>query len=226
MSAIAIIPARAGSKRIPRKNVRMFHGKPMIVHSIDAAKECSRFDTIAVSTDDLEVARIAADCGVTVLWRPPVLCDDAIGTDSVMQYHMTKLQVFDYACCIYATAPLISQWDLRTGFDWLRESEDIDFVFAMGIDPNQDAAQWYWGRTAAWCLNIHFVGKASRVFQIKADRHCDINTIADWARAERMFAKLHDLPWKCDHDYVMYPGVHFPDGLHFRCSKCGEGLPT
>lgn len=192
MSAIAIIPARGGSKRIPRKNLRAFHGKPIISYSINAAKECSRFSTIAVSTDDVEIATLAADHGVTVLWRPPGLCDDRIGTDDVMQYHMTRLQVFDVACCIYATAPLMSQWDLRKGLEMLK-GDDVDFVFAMGIDPNRDAAQWYWGRTAAWCEKRHFVGPRSRIFQIKAHLHCDINTGEDWERAEQLFANHHNL---------------------------------
>lgn len=190
MAAIAIIPARGGSKRLPRKNVRLFHGKPIISYSIEAAKECSRFDTIAVSTDDLEVASLAADHGVTVLWRPPALCDDAIGTDSVMQYHMTRLQVFNEACCIYATAPLLSQWDLRKGLEMLRQ-QDVDYVFAMGIDPNQDAAQWYWGRTAAWCEKRHFIGPRSRMFPIRADLHCDINTEEDFLKAEALYAHYH-----------------------------------
>lgn len=190
MSAIAIIPARGGSKRIPRKNLRLFHGKPIISYSIEAAKECSRFDTIAVSTDDLDVASLAADHGVTVLWRPPAMCDGDIGTDSVMQYHMTRLQVFNEACCIYATAPLISQWDLRKGLEMLREP-DVDFVFSMGKDPNQDAAQWYWGRTSAWIQKKHFVGPRSRIFQIPAHLHCDINTPEDWQRAEALYAHHH-----------------------------------
>lgn len=191
MSAIAIIPARGGSKRIQRKNVRLFHGKPIISYSIEAAQACSRFDTIAVSTDDPGVAAIASGHGVEVLWRPASMCDDQVGTDAVMQYHMTRLQVFSWAACIYATAPLISQWDMRKAFEWFKDEPDIDYVFSMGIDPNQDAAQWYIGKTAAWCEKRHFIGPRSRMFPIRADLHCDINTIDDWERAEALYAHHH-----------------------------------
>ena len=191
MSAIAIIPARGGSKRIHGKNLRPFMGKPIIDYSIEAAKACSRFDTIAVSTDDQVIAAHAAEHGVTVLWRPASICDDVSGTDDVMRYHMTRLQVFDLACCIYATAPFISQWNLCSGLDLLQSSGEIDYVFAMGVDPNQDAAQWYWGRTSAWVNKKHFIGERSRMFQIQADRHCDINTPEDWQRAEALYAQLH-----------------------------------
>lgn len=190
MSAIAIIPARGGSKRIPGKNLRPFMGRPIIDYSIEAAKACSRFDTIAVSTDDQVIAEHALKHGITVLWRPPALCDDKSGTDDVMQHHMTRLQVFDLACCIYATAPFISQWDLRSGHELL-VNHDVDFVFAMGIDPNQDAAQWYWGTTKAWVSKKHFIGPRSRMFQIPAHRHCDINTPEDWQRAEDLYAQIH-----------------------------------
>ena len=165
-------------------------GKAIIDYSIEAAKACCRFDTIVVSTDDHVIAQHAHKHGIEALYRPAHLADDKSGTDDVMAYHMTRLQVFDLACCIYATAPFISQWDLRSGHELL-VNHDVDFVFSMGIDPNQDAAQWYWGTTSAWCSKKHFIGPRSRMFQVPASRHCDINTPEDWQRAEEMYAHLH-----------------------------------
>lgn len=166
-------------------------GRAIIDYSIEAAKACARFSTIAVSTDDKAIAEHSHKHGVTVLWRPPEICDDKSGSDDVMQYHMTRMPVFDLACCIYATAPFISQWDLRKGLEILQSNEDIDYVFSMGIDPNQDAAQWYWGRTCAWVNKKHFVGPRSRMFQIQAHLHCDINTPEDWQRAEALYVQIH-----------------------------------
>lgn len=190
MSAIAIIPARGGSLRIARKNVRLFDGKPIIVYSIEAAQYSGEFDTVAVSTDDTEVARLAMSKGCTVLWRPEKLCDDVAGTDAVMAYHMEQLPVFELACCIYATAPLMSHYDLQEGHRLLRAEPEKHYCFSMGIDPNKDAAQWYWGWRSSWTQRKHFVTQHSIIYPIKADRHCDINTEEDWARAEAMFEAL------------------------------------
>ena len=124
---IAIIPARGGSKRIPRKNIKEFCGKPMIAWSIEVAKASGLFDHIIVSTDDLEIAGVAREYGAEVpFMRPTKLSDDYIGTTPVVK-HATKWAVgnigkIDFVCAIYATAPFIKPADLRDGFSLLTAS--------------------------------------------------------------------------------------------------------
>jgi pseudaminic acid cytidylyltransferase len=131
---VAVIPARGGSKRIPRKNIRPFAGKPIIAYSIAAARTCGLFDRIVVSTDDEEIAAVARDCGAeTPFRRPPELSDDHTGTDPVTAHALTWLadhgQDAEFACCIYATAPFIQAGDLRRGYDALI-STGKSFAFA------------------------------------------------------------------------------------------------
>lgn len=124
---VAIIPARGGSKRIPRKNIKEFCGKPMIAWSIEAAKASGCFDQIVVSTDDEEIASVALKHGASVPFiRPRELADDFAGTLPVMHHAVAWLNEFDatvdYVCCIYATAPFVSVQDLREGFQLLRKT--------------------------------------------------------------------------------------------------------
>ena len=124
-SAIAVIPARGGSKRIPRKNIRDFCGKPMIAWSIEAARTSKLFDRIIVSTDDSEIAEVAAKWGAEVPFvRPPELADDFAGTTEVIahavEWALERGWPIDRVCCIYATAPLLRIDDLRRGLSALK----------------------------------------------------------------------------------------------------------
>lgn len=124
MSRVAIIPARGGSKRIPRKNIRLFAGKPVIGYSIEAAKASGLFDRIMVSTDDPEIAAVAETFGAEVPFvRPEELANDFAGTAAVVRHALLWLEAngyhAEYACCIYATAPFISVEDLLKGFQLL-----------------------------------------------------------------------------------------------------------
>ncbi|HEX7799022.1 MAG TPA: pseudaminic acid cytidylyltransferase [Asticcacaulis sp.] len=121
MSRIAVIPARGGSKRIPRKNIRPFHGRPMIAYPIRAALQSGLFDRIIVSTDDEEIAAVARDSGAeTPFVRPPELADDHAGTGEVVVHAIRWLidhgQPVDACCCIYATAPFLTPERLREGW--------------------------------------------------------------------------------------------------------------
>lgn len=132
---VAIIPARGGSKRIPRKNIRLFCGKPMIAWSIGAAKESGVFDRIIVSTDDPEIKEIAADFGAEIPFqRPEELANDHAGTLPVIRHavnwlvdHGCKL---DHACCVYPTAPLLAPQYIQEAFEMLGNAPETDFVFA------------------------------------------------------------------------------------------------
>jgi N-acylneuraminate cytidylyltransferase len=132
---VAVIPARGGSKRIPRKNIRDFFGKPMIAYSIDAARKAGCFDEIIVSTDDDEIARIAKSYGAEVpFMRPAELADDHTPTIPVIQHAIRELhnagRMVQEVCCIYATAPFLRVIDLMAGLDKISE-QTTDYCFAM-----------------------------------------------------------------------------------------------
>lgn len=139
MSRIAIIPARGGSKRIPRKNIREFGGKPMIAWSIEAAKASLCFDEIVVSTDDPEIADCARCYGASVPFtRPAELSDDHTPTIPVIQHAIASIQNrfpdLSAVCCIYATAPFLQATDISAALGKLVESE-TDFVFSATSFP-------------------------------------------------------------------------------------------
>lgn len=124
---LAIIPARGGSKRIPRKNIKPFGGKPMIAWSIAAAQKSGCFDRIIVSTDDSEIAQVAQALGADVpFMRPPELSDDHAGTIPVIAHAIAwqnaNGQAVSQACCIYATAPFVRPQDLKLGLNVLQTS--------------------------------------------------------------------------------------------------------
>ena len=131
---IAIIPARGGSKRIPRKNIREFCGRPMIAWSIEAAKATSIFDRIIVSTDDAQIAQVARQWGAeTPFMRSEVLSDDNAGTTPVIAHAIewAKSQGLNITavCCIYATAPFVQSGDIKHGLQALL-SGGWDYVFS------------------------------------------------------------------------------------------------
>lgn len=131
---VAVIPARGGSKRIPRKNIRAFAGKPMIAHSIDCAVQSGLFDRIIVSTDDPEISSISQTLGAeTPFVRPKALASDHAGTTAVIAHAIEWLQSKGIAasavCCIYATAPFLRAEDLAEGWRLL-QTGDWQYVFA------------------------------------------------------------------------------------------------
>ena len=136
---IAIIPARGGSKRIPRKNIKSFHGKPMIAYSIDAAKQSGCFDKIIVSTDDQEIADVALQYGAEVPFlRPADIADDFATTLDVMQHAIAWCKdhqwMVDKVCCIYATAPFILPEYIKQGLVELSDDK-VQYAFSATTFP-------------------------------------------------------------------------------------------
>jgi N-acylneuraminate cytidylyltransferase len=132
---LAVIPARGGSKRIPRKNIRSFGGKPMIAWSIEAARHSGCFDSIVVSTDDEEVAAVARAHGAAVpFMRPADLADDFTPTIPVIrhavEWHRAHGRAPESVCCLYATAPFVQPSSIRAGLARLSEN-DCSFAFAV-----------------------------------------------------------------------------------------------
>lgn len=132
---LAIIPARGGSKRIPRKNIRSFGGKPMIAWSIEAALQSGCFDQVVVSTDEAEIAEVACIYGATVpFMRPDNLSDDHTGTIPVIrhaiEWFLHQGLAPEQICCVYATAPFVRAEDIRKGLDIL-DSTDCEYAFSV-----------------------------------------------------------------------------------------------
>ncbi len=132
---LAVIPARGGSKRIPRKNIKLFGGLPMIAWSIKAALQSECFDRIIVSTDDDEIAQVAQAFGAEVpFMRPVELADDHAGTIPVITHAIDWQNQHGGSvaevCCIYATAPFIQATDLQRGLDILQRT-GAEYAFSV-----------------------------------------------------------------------------------------------
>jgi pseudaminic acid cytidylyltransferase len=137
---IAIIPARGGSKRIPRKNIKDFSGKPMIAWAILEAQKSQLFDHIIVSTDDDEIKQISEQHGATVPFiRPLNISDDNTPTVPVISHAVKEIdrlyQHVDYACCIYPCSPLLLAADLVDAYNLLKSSGK-NFVYPVVEYPH------------------------------------------------------------------------------------------
>lgn len=217
---IAVIPARGGSKRIPRKNIKNFLGKPMISYSIEAAFETKLFDQIIVSTDDPQIAKIANEYGaLTPFIRPKTMSDDHSPIFVVLRHAIEWVEKnigpIHLTCCIYATAPLLIATDICRGQDLLIKNQDADLAAAVAeygyptqralimregklslVNPQHeltrsqdlvptyhDAGLFYWGPPDTFKNNDWIISNTIPVV-VPAYRVQDIDTLADWKRAE------------------------------------------
>ena len=150
MSCLCIIPARGGSKRIPKKNIKNFLGKPIISYSIDIALRSNLFDEVMVSTDDKQIVKISKNNGASVPFlRSNKNSDDFATTFDVIdevrvEYEKKFEKKFDFYCCIYPTAPLIQLSDLLNGFKIIKEkNSDIVFPITNFSYPIQRSLEIY-----------------------------------------------------------------------------------
>ena len=187
MTAVAIIPARGGSVRIPYKNIRQFHGKPILAYSIIAAKESGLFSEIFVSSDDQDILDIAGAYGAMPLHRL-TLADELTGTQEVMGHVLRKQvdQAHEFACCIYPTAPMMTAADLATGW-WRLMVPRTVYAMSVGTEPLHDPGQWYWGIAKAFRDGWPLLDINTGIVPIPKERCCDINLPEDWSRAEAMY---------------------------------------
>lgn len=208
MSCICIIPARGGSQRIPKKNIKEFHGKPILAYSIETAQKAGIFDAVFVSTDCEEIARVAVQFGANILWRDERHSLDEVGTQEVMK---NALQEFteredpvEFACCLYATAPMLKPETLVDAHDILTTRSIDGAPFRMEIDYVvpvatwlKDPGQFYFGRVESFLAGVDLVGERTIMIKTDKGRECDINTMADWSVAEKMFRDLEDKNETC-----------------------------
>lgn len=188
----AIIPARGGSRRIPRKNIIDFLGKPLIAYSIETAQRSAIFEQIYVSTENYDIAEIAESYGAEVAWRDVQMCQDSVGTYRVVRADAMRLNLppDSVVCCIYATAPLMSTSDLKYGLEALERTELAKHAIAIGRDPLREAAQFYYSRFKALTSSIPYWDIDTVPVPIDAQRICDINVMEDLERAKAMYLKL------------------------------------
>lgn len=135
---VAIIPARGGSKRIPKKNIKDFFGKPLIAYSIQAALDSKLFEKVVVTTDDETIAKVAKEHGAEVPFlRPKELSDDFTGTVDVVNHAVEYLESqgesYEYICTIYATAPFLQSKYLKEGYESLKNSDAVNAFSATSM---------------------------------------------------------------------------------------------
>ena len=228
MNNLAIIPARGGSKRIPRKNIKDFLGRPIIAYSIEVALKSSLFSEVMVSTDDEEIAAIAGKYGAVVPFlRSKKNSDDYATTmdviGEVLENYRNKFdKAFEYSCCIYPTAPFITQEDLKEGFLKIT-STDLKSVFpvvefdtpiwrGLAFDENenikmlwkeyqnsrsQDLKKVYHDAGQWYWINPNIIGNDmysdnSKCIIISREKVQDIDTMTDWRLAELKYGFIYN----------------------------------
>lgn len=214
MANLAIIPARGGSKRIPRKNIKPFLGKPIIAYSIEAALKSNLFDEVVVSTDDPEIAEIAKNYGAKIHLRSAENSDDfatlADVIEEVKANYFKKNKIFDAICCILATAPLINKELIKNGYKCLLENKAdsvrpvVKFAYpiqrAFKLDQgkvsfiNQEYAKirsqdlepaFFDSGMFYWMkFKLGLKGNNRYAFEIEEMQAQDIDTLEDWKMAE------------------------------------------
>ena len=213
MSALAIITARGGSKRIPRKNIRPFLGKPILLYSIEAALQAGIFDEVMVSTDDPEIAELAKGAGASVPFlRSAQTANDYASTDDVIR------EVLE--CYIYPTAPFITPKKLSTAMELLKDAESVmpvttfpyPVLRSLAVDENghigykwpqyatarsqdletlyHDCGQFYACRTEAFFREGTTDTPGMVPLLLPELEVQDIDTEEDWAIAEVKYQKM------------------------------------
>lgn len=196
MTAVCIIPARGGSRRIVGKNIKPFHGRPIIEYSIEAALKSEIFREVYVSTDDPKIVGVAAAAGARIMMRDDDMARDEVGTQDVAKYVLDQIRFYShkrYHLCfvVYPCAPMISVDAMRRARDLLMDDDlypFVDYVVPVG-KWLRDPGQWYAGRTFAFAAGLPFVHEKvnTRLIKIDEDTDCDINTVEDWMLAEEMY---------------------------------------
>ena len=190
---ICVIPARYGSKRIPQKNIKPFHGKPMIAYAIQTALDSKLFSRVIVSTNDDETGRIAMEYGAEYHRRPSEYAGDEehIGTVDVVWDALRNMVLPDIVtCALYPCTPLLRPVDLIAGFHhFIRGAASHQYV-ALSDTDDTDAGQFYWGLTDSWLNGYALVHEYCQRLVCDIEL-VDINTPEDWSLAEKLYGERY-----------------------------------
>ena len=172
---VAVIPARGGSKRIPRKNIRPFAGQPIIVWPIKAALESGLFDKVIVSTDDTEIAEVAREAGASVPFtRPENLADDYADTKSVVRHAISELKLETepevQVCCIYPTSVFVNSQLLSEGLEKLKGG---NARFVLSITSVDSSVYRSFSKTADDRITMLFPENYEKRTQDLPNLYCD-----------------------------------------------------
>jgi CMP-N-acetylneuraminic acid synthetase len=189
---ICVIPARGGSTRIPRKNIRVFAEKPILQRAIETAQQAGIFDEIIVSSEDHAILEHAIRCNAHVHLRSVKMSCNEVGTQEVIRDVLQGVQgptnPHDIVCGLYPCTPLLLPTDLVDAY--LELNADFDYVMSVGYPPLQDAGAFYFGWDAAFRGGQPLIGNRTRFHLLPPERVCDINTEEDWQRALNLYARM------------------------------------
>lgn len=186
---IAVIPARGGSQRIPRKNINPFYGKPMLAYPIKTAFRSDLFDVVFVSTEDPEIAKVAKRYGAAVVPRPSNLAEinaPDCGTQEVTRHaiewvNANYVNKVTYACCIYPCTPMLLPEDLNVAWQVLDGHTYAGLYFYV-------PGMFYWGEAKSFLHGIPL--EEGYEIPFPPERYIDINEPSDWLKAEQMYEAL------------------------------------
>jgi len=183
---VAIIPARGGSKRISRKNIRDFFGRPIIQYSIENAQRvCTR---VIVSTEDAEIAQFAKDLGCEVHQRSFEMARDEVGTQAVAANVLQDMRIkLARVLLVYPCAPLVAAVDFQEAL------EHRGYAVAVGAEPLRDGGAFYAGSARDFREQVPLYNRNTRLVVLPEERVCDINEESDWLTAESKYARQHGL---------------------------------
>lgn len=191
--AICVIPARGGSTRIPRKNIKRFLGKPVIEYGIMAAQLSDVFGDIFVSTDDREIGEIIVDCGCRLYKRPVTLAKNEVGTFAVtkdfVEDYLVRFGEFEYICTLYPTNVFVTATDLQTAYRLL-DASDADHVISITYPPLADAGMFYFSRVSSIMEGRGYFDFGTTLYPVP--NNVDINYPDDWSRAEELYQQIRN----------------------------------
>jgi pseudaminic acid cytidylyltransferase len=181
---IAIIPARGGSVRIPGKNIREFHGKPIIAYAIEAAQTSGLFRKVVVSSDDGTIMRIAHELGAEDRFREQD--DGTKGTQEVARDVLMSYRAANMACVIYPCSPFLTANHLIDAYQHLIRNPYLHYAMSV-TDPLADAGCFYFGAAESFKARKPLLGKYTAMIPMVT---IDINTEEDFKKAEKMYEAM------------------------------------
>ena len=216
---LAVVPARGGSKGIPRKNVRLMHGKPLIAYAIQNATACPAITDCVVSTDDVEIASVAKLYGSQVLFRNPELAKDAVTLDpvvydAVLQMEQRNGVTYDVVVTLQPTSPLMTVNTLNQAMEnflfgtddtvisvvnkphlsWSKKENQIipnykERLNRQQLPPNYLETGAFFITRRKFVVQNSRLGKKIGVFEVSEQEAIDIDSVEDWVIAESILNK-------------------------------------